>query len=94
MAGTCDEAGCGFTDTAIEMEGVILSAAKNPEGDCSVYDAGIVAIFSPRMTIQICQSSYLYDATDPNRLRFDKFCKRNWLNLNGLLCQSIEQLAA
>jgi hypothetical protein len=27
------------------MEGVILSAVKNPEGDCSAFDAGIVAIF-------------------------------------------------
>ncbi len=31
--------------TGFKMEGVSLSAAKNPEGDCSVYYAGIVGLF-------------------------------------------------
>ena len=39
-------------------------------------------------------SSYLLDATRPNRLWFDEFGKRNWLNLNGLLSQAVEELAA
>src|ERR1019366_3056172 len=39
-------------------------------------------------------SSYLLDATRHNRLWFHQFRERNWLNLNGLLRQSIEQLAA
>jgi hypothetical protein len=42
----------------------------------------------------IWQSSYLLDATNPNRLWFHQFRERNWLSLNGLLRQSIEQFAA
>src|ERR1017187_8711503 len=40
------------------------------------------------------ESSYLLDATNPNRLWFHQFRERNWLSLNGLLRQSIEQFAA
>jgi organic radical activating enzyme len=40
------------------------------------------------------QSGYLLDATRPKLLWFYKFCKRNRLNLNCLLRQSIEQFAA
>jgi hypothetical protein len=40
------------------------------------------------------RSSYLLDATDPKRLWLDKFCKRNQLNLNFLLRQSIERFTA
>ena len=40
------------------------------------------------------ESSYLLDATRPNRLCFHQFGERNWLNLNGLLRQPIEQFAA
>jgi hypothetical protein len=39
-------------------------------------------------------SGYLLDATRPKLLWFYKFCKRNRLNLNCLLRQSIEQFAA
>src|ERR1017187_9230996 len=39
-------------------------------------------------------SSYLLDATNSNRLWFHQFRERNWLSLNGLLRQSIEQFAA
>ena len=39
-------------------------------------------------------SSYLLDATRHNRLWFHQFRKRDRLNLNGLLRQSIEQFAA
>src|ERR1035437_10264876 len=39
-------------------------------------------------------SSYLLDATRPNRLWFHQFCERNRLNLNGLLRQPVEQFAA
>src|ERR1017187_2646310 len=42
----------------------------------------------------ISESSYLLDATNPNRLWFHQFRERNWLSLNGLLRQSIEQFAA
>ena len=35
----------GFTDTVIKMEGVILSEAKNPEGDGGNDQAHIVWIF-------------------------------------------------
>jgi hypothetical protein len=64
---------------------------------------GIIAAGASRAQISCCKhiraseishSGYLLDATSPNRLWFDKFCKRNWLNLNGLLNQSVEQLAA
>jgi transposase InsO family protein len=46
------------------------------------------------MNDYIRYSGYLFDATNPNRLWFDQFCKRNRLNLNRLLLQSIEQLTA
>ena len=39
-------------------------------------------------------SGYLLDATSPNRLWFSQLGKCNWFNLNGLLDQSVEQLAA
>ena len=39
-------------------------------------------------------SGYLLDATSPNRLWFSQLGKCNWFNLNGLLNQSVEQLAA
>jgi hypothetical protein len=39
-------------------------------------------------------SGYLLDATRPKLVWFYKFCKRNRLNLNCLLRQSIEQFAA
>ena len=42
----------------------------------------------------VIKSGYLLDATNPNRLWFSEFCKRNRFNLNGLLNQSVEQLAA
>jgi hypothetical protein len=42
----------------------------------------------------IIQSSYLLDATRHNGLWFHQFSERNWLHLNGLLRQSIEQFAA
>ena len=44
--------------------------------------------------LSIAKSSYLLDATNPNRLWFHQFRERNWLSLNGLLRQSIEQFAA
>lgn len=40
------------------------------------------------------QSGYLLDATDPNRLCFSQLGKCNRFNMNGLLSQSVEQLAA
>jgi branched-subunit amino acid ABC-type transport system permease component len=40
------------------------------------------------------ESGYLLDATSPNRLWFSQLGKCNWFNLNGLLDQSVEQLAA
>jgi hypothetical protein len=43
---------------------------------------------------EIEESGYLLDATRPKLLWFYKFCKRNRLNLNCLLRQSIEQFAA
>ena len=43
---------------------------------------------------QISESGYLLDATSPNRLWFSQLGKCNWFNLNGLLDQSVEQLAA
>ena len=39
-------------------------------------------------------NSYLLDAISHNRLWFHQFRERNWLHLNGLLRQSIEQFAA
>ena len=45
-----------------------------------------------RRTIE--ESSYLLDATRYNGLWFHQFCERNWLNLNSLLGQSVEQFAA
>jgi len=44
--------------------------------------------------VGIALSSYLLDATRHNRLWFHQFCEWNGLNLNGLLRQSVEQLAA
>jgi hypothetical protein len=51
-------------------------------------------ILSPMTDKTITESSYLLDATNPNRLWFHQFRERNWLSLNGLLRQSIEQFAA
>ena len=39
-------------------------------------------------------SSYLLDATRPNRLWFHQFCERNRLHLNGLLGQPVEEFSA
>jgi hypothetical protein len=53
---------------------------------------------APRMVTlwrgRFLESGYLLDATRPKLLWFYKFCKRNRLNLNCLLRQSIEQFAA
>jgi hypothetical protein len=47
-----------------------------------------------RIVAYIVFSGYLLDATSPNRLWFSQLGKCNWFNLNGLLDQSVEQLAA
>ena len=53
-----------------------------------------VTVFHSRLVQYNPESSYLLDATNPNRLWFHQFRERNWLSLNGLLRQSIEQFAA
>jgi hypothetical protein len=52
------------------------------------------AVMALAKTNRILESSYLLDATSPNLLWFDEFGKWNWLNLNGLLSQAVEELAA
>jgi len=39
-------------------------------------------------------TSYLLDATSPNRLWFHQFCERNRFHLNSLLRQPVEEFAA
>jgi hypothetical protein len=43
------------------------------------------AIAFERACVGIWESSYLLEATNPNRLWFHQFRERNWLSLNGLL---------
>src|ERR1017187_482056 len=64
-----------------------LSAKVPGDRDCAVFRST-----GPNRLIKL--SSYLLDATNPNRLWFHQFRERNWLSLNGLLRQSIEQFAA
>jgi hypothetical protein len=52
------------------------------------------ALFKKVFREAIWESGYLLDATSPNRLWFSQLGKCNWFNLNGLLDQSVEQLAA
>jgi hypothetical protein len=65
------------------------------EADWSYVRNNIVQLTIVQLTAHyIGRSSYLLDATNPNRLWFHQFRERNWLSLNGLLRQSIEQFAA
>src|ERR1019366_993923 len=60
----------------------------------SCKSTGIYGLLSDETFATKRESSYLLDATNPNRLWFHQFRERNWLSLNGLLRQSIEQFAA
>jgi len=51
-------------------------------------------VCDPVRLFHIRESSYLLDATRPNRLWFHQFCERNRLHLNGLLGQPVEEFSA
>jgi len=60
----------------------------------SASHSGFSVVMEEDRNMAFSESGYLLDATRPKLLWIYKFCKRNRLNLNCLLRQSIEQFAA
>ena len=79
--------------TILEIYQTVLTLRSIPYRGRAGREEGTRELVLPRMPY-IVVSSYLLDATRYNGLWFHQFCERNWLNLNSLLGQSVEQFAA
>ena len=84
---------------SIAIAGVVMQIALGGVYAWSIFRTPLVhrlhaSIPQISLTFTIAISSYLLDATRPNRLWFHQFCERNRLHLNGLLGQPVEEFSS